>query len=65
MLAAALAASGSLRPLQPEQEAGSLVPLQPEPENWLRARGEPCAAALHRYEEDAFEKTWIGGPGRR
>ena len=33
MLAAALAAAGSLRPLQPEQEAGSLVPLQPEPEN--------------------------------
>ena len=32
MLAAALAAAGSLRPLQPEQEAGSLVPLQPEQE---------------------------------
>jgi hypothetical protein len=33
MLAAALAAAGSLRPLQPEQEAGSLVPLQPEQES--------------------------------
>ena len=33
MLAAALAAAGSLRPLQPEQEAGSLVPLRPEQES--------------------------------
>ena len=33
MLAAALAAAGSLRPLQPEQEAGSLAPLQSEQES--------------------------------
>ena len=55
MLAAALAAAGSLRPLQPEQEAGSLAPLQSEQENrggGLEAPHSP-SSALHELEADA------------